>query len=643
MPLPLKYVDHRPQKPMTLYARLLCIVLFAMPCYALPAAAQDSRLVLSSNTTELTLTPWARVVKDADKNKTVEQILNSPLAMPPGDAGGAINFGYTDAAYWFVIPLENIEKNPLERLLMFEPTWLDQVQVTLVDASGQLQTQLGGDTLPFAQRAEPRRQINFKLVLPPGQSTLVVRVASRDTLFVVMSLLDRSALNQLASGEAAFFGFFYGALLALIAFNLVLYLSVREPMHLAYCAYVGAFLVLHSVYNGHAFGLFFRESPELSNWAHSLFAYLFALSGLVFANVFLDLKHKLPRMYKVWQKFLIVFFVYFFATFPIGYGVHARGAVNWIVIYSVFVLCLGFISMKQGNNVAKYYLAATVAGLIGTSITALTVLGILPYTFATFRAVDFGMLVDAIMLSLALAERISEGVRLKRLRRFFSPAVADQLLSVRSEDLYRTHQREIVVMFLDLRGYTSFTLKHGSDEVMRALAEFHAVMGELIASHGATLERFAGDGMMIFFNDPVEIPDPAVKACRMAVEMQSRFLDLQKVWQTRSYSLALGVGISQGVATIGAIGFEGRHDYAAIGNVTNLAARLCSQAQGGQTIICSVVAKNIDKILQVRPMASLVLKGFAEPVECFELVNPAQQQRLESAISVQAQGIPALG
>lgn len=626
---------------MTHYARLLWIVLFAIPCYALPAAAQDARLALSSNTTEVALTPWVRIVKDADKNKTVEQILNSPLAMPPGDAGGAINFGYTDAAYWFVIPLENTEKNPLERLLIFEPTWLDEVNVTLVDASGQLQTQVGGDTLPFAQRAEPRRQINFKLVLPPGQSTLVVRVASRDTLFLVMSLLDRSALNQLASGEAAFFGFFYGALIALIAFNFVLYLSVREPMYLAYCAYVGAFLVLHTVYNGHAFGLFFREWPELSNWAHSLFAYLFALSGLVFASVFLDLKHKLPRMYKVWQKFLIVFFVYFFATFPFGYGVHARGAVAWIAIYSVFVLCIGFISMKQGNSVAKYYLAATVAGLIGTSITSLTVLGILPYTFATFRAVDFGMLVDAIMLSLALAERISRVNSLERLRRFFSPAVANQLLSARNEDLYRPHQREIVVAFLDLRGYTSFTLKHGPEEVMRMLAEFHAVMGELIASHGATLERFAGDGMMLFFNDPVEIPDPAVKACRMTMEMQSRFEDLQKVWDARSYSLSLGVGIAQGVATIGAIGFEGRRDYAAIGNVTNLAARLCSQAQGGQTIVCSVVAKNVSTTLSVQPMTSLSLKGFDEPVECFELGTPLGTTLLAPAIPRRPQEITA--
>ncbi|MDP2816765.1 MAG: 7TM diverse intracellular signaling domain-containing protein [Polaromonas sp.] len=627
---------------MTHYARLLWIVLFAIPCYALPAAAQDSRLALSSNTTEVALTPWVRIVKDADKNKTVEQILNSPLAMPPGDAGGAINFGYTDAAYWFVIPLDNTEKNPLERLLMFEPTWLDEVNVTLVDASGQLQTQVGGDTLPFAQRAELRRQINFNLVLPPGQSTLVVRVASRDTLFLVMSLLDRSALNQLASGEAAFFGFFYGALIALIAFNFVLYLSVRQPMYLAYCAYVGAFLLIHSVYNGHAFGLIFRQWPELSNWAHSLFAYLFALSGLVFASVFLDLKHKLPRIYGVWQKFLLVFVVYFFATFPFGYGVHARGAVTWIAICSVFVLGLGIISMKQGNSVAKYYLAATAAGLIGTAITSLTVLGILPYTFATFRAVDFGMLVDAILLSLALAERISRVNSLERLRRFFSPAVANQLLSARNEDLYRPHQREIVVVFLDLRGYTSFTLKHGPEEVMRMLAEFHAVMGELIASHGATLERFAGDGMMLFFNDPVEIPDPAVKACRMTMEMQSRFEDLQKTWAARSYSLSLGVGIAQGVATIGAIGFEGRRDYAAIGNVTNLAARLCSQAQGGQTIVCSVVAKNVSTTLSVQPMTSLSLKGFDEPVECFELGTPLGTTLLAPAIPRRPQEITAV-
>ena len=161
-------------------------------------------------------------------------------------------------------------------------------------------------------------------------------------------------------------------------------------------------------------------------------------------------------------------------------------------------------------------------------------MGILPYSFWAFRAVDFGMLLDAVMLSLALSARISQGQRLERLRRFFSPAVADRLFSASSEELYRPHHREIVVLFLDLRGYTAFTQTHGADEVMRILGEFHAAMGELIASYEATLERFAGDGMMIFLNDPVEIPDPAVKAGRMALDMQARFQEINKIWQQRN-------------------------------------------------------------------------------------------------------------
>ena len=208
---------------------------------------------------------------------------------------------------------------------------------------------------------------------------------------------------------------------------------------------------------------------------------------------------------------------------------------------------------------------------------------------------------------------------IERLRRFFSPAVADQLLSVSSEELYRPHHREIVVLFLDLRGYTAFTNKHGADEVMRILGEFHAAMGELIAVFDATLERFAGDGIMIFFNDPVEIPDPAVKAVKMALEMQARFRELNKMWEQRGYSLALGIGIAQGMATIGAIGFEGRRDYAAIGNVTNLAARLCSKAGPGQILASGVVAGNIGEAAGVQPVGDLVLKGFPEPVKCFEL------------------------
>jgi len=225
-------------------------------------------------------------------------------------------------------------------------------------------------------------------------------------------------------------------------------------------------------------------------------------------------------------------------------------------------------------------------------------------------------------LNRSLSQRVADGVaqleRMGRLRRFFSPAVADLLLTGDAEDPLKTHRREIVVVFIDLRGYTLFTEEHDADEVMRVLGEFHAAMGGIIMAYGATLERFAGDGMMIFFNDPLEIDEPAVVAVRMAIEMQQRFSALRDTWQTRGYTLAMGIGIAQGVATIGAIGFEGRRDYGAIGSVTNLAARLCAEARGGQILVAPLAAANAGRLIPLHGAGELKLKGFAAPVEVFE-------------------------
>ncbi|MBK7017487.1 MAG: response regulator [Sulfuritalea sp.] len=225
-------------------------------------------------------------------------------------------------------------------------------------------------------------------------------------------------------------------------------------------------------------------------------------------------------------------------------------------------------------------------------------------------------------LNRSLAQRVADGVaqveRLSRLRRFFSPAVADMLLTGDAEDPLKTHRREIVVVFIDLRGYTSFTEAYGADEVMHVLGEFHTAMGALIMAYGATLERFAGDGMMIFFNDPLEMDDPAGSAVRMALAMQQRFAELQALWQTRGYTLSMGIGIAQGVATIGAIGFEGRRDYGAIGSVTNLAARLCGEARGGQILISRQAANDAATSVPMHALGEISLKGFAAPVEIFE-------------------------
>jgi class 3 adenylate cyclase len=218
-----------------------------------------------------------------------------------------------------------------------------------------------------------------------------------------------------------------------------------------------------------------------------------------------------------------------------------------------------------------------------------------------------------------VAEQVGQLERLGRLKRFFSPQLAEAIVAGGAGDPLVTHRREVTVVFLDLRGFTAFAETAEPEEVMGVLRQYHAEMGQLIVEHEGTLERFTGDGMMIFFNDPVEVPNPAERAIRMAVAMRDRVAGLAEGWRKRGWDLALGVGIAQGYATIGAIGFEGRLDYGAIGTVTNLASRLCGEAGGGQILISARVAASVEGLIEAEDIGALSLKGLARPVPIWRL------------------------
>ncbi len=224
-----------------------------------------------------------------------------------------------------------------------------------------------------------------------------------------------------------------------------------------------------------------------------------------------------------------------------------------------------------------------------------------------------------------LARHVSDGIariaRLDQLRRFFSPAVVELLLTDKADYFLKARRKEIVVVFLDLRGYTAFTEIHGADAVMCALNEFHVAMGTIIMAYDGTVERFTGDGMMIFFNDPIEIHNPAERAVNMAIDMQKRMNVIDDAWKLRGHDMKMGIGITQGLATLGAIGFEGRRDYAAIGSVVNLAARLCGQATGGEILCDEVVMKHINGRISACEIPELILKGYAQPVKAFKITD----------------------
>ena len=216
--------------------------------------------------------------------------------------------------------------------------------------------------------------------------------------------------------------------------------------------------------------------------------------------------------------------------------------------------------------------------------------------------------------------QVAQLERLGRLKRFFSPQLAELIVTGGAEDPLKSHRRDITVVFVDLRGFTAFAETAPPEEVMGVLHEYHREMGRLILEAEGTLEHFAGDGLMVFFNDPVEMPDARERALKMAVAMRGRVEMLVPQWKQRGYDLHFGVGIAHGVATIGAIGFEGRWDYGAIGSVSNLAARLCVEARPGQILISRTFLSAVESLVHVEPVGELVLKGFARPVSAFNVL-----------------------
>jgi adenylate cyclase len=216
-------------------------------------------------------------------------------------------------------------------------------------------------------------------------------------------------------------------------------------------------------------------------------------------------------------------------------------------------------------------------------------------------------------------DQIEQLDRVSRLRRFLPAQLADLIISSGDESFLNAHRREITVVCCDLRGFTAFAEAAEPEDVWDILGEYNGALGDLIGRFEGTLERFTGDGLVVFFNDPIPCDDAPLRSVRMALTMRQRVQELADSWQRRGHELALGVGIAQGYATIGAIGFEGRVDYGAIGTVTNLAARLCGEAAGGQILISARVAAAVEGMIDAESVGPLTLKGLARPVPAWSV------------------------
>ena len=219
-----------------------------------------------------------------------------------------------------------------------------------------------------------------------------------------------------------------------------------------------------------------------------------------------------------------------------------------------------------------------------------------------------------------VAGQVDELERLSRLRRFLAPQLADVILSSGDESFLNGHRAEVAVVICDFRGWTAFSESTEPEELMRVLRQYHETMGALVHAHEGTLERFTGDGFMVFFNDPVPQPDPAARAVAMAVAMRDRMMGLCAGWRRRGHQLGHGIGIALGYATAGRVGFEGRYDYAAIGPVTNLAGRLSAAAADAQILISQRVHAEVEQLVEASAVEPLTLTGVARPLTVYQVL-----------------------
>jgi adenylate cyclase len=231
---------------------------------------------------------------------------------------------------------------------------------------------------------------------------------------------------------------------------------------------------------------------------------------------------------------------------------------------------------------------------------------------------------ELLELNRTLEERVQDQVeeleRLQRLRRFLSPQLADAIVSAGDESILRSHRRQVAMFFADLRGWTSFVDTVDPEELMRVLGEFHDVIGGLVGRFDATVGFLEGDGVQLFFNDPIEVPDAPLRAVRLGCALRTEMAELTPQWRRRGYDLDFGAGIALGYATCGEVGFEGRSDYAAIGAVTNLASRLADEASPGQVLITQRLCAEVEENVEVEPVGEFALKGFQRPVSAFNVL-----------------------
>lgn len=449
----------------------LCLLHLGVVVLVLGISTQVFASVIKVNQARQMIHDKAGVYEDPSGKLDYDSILRLPESRFKTNKFGS-SFGFSSSAYWFQFDFENAAEVPAKRLLVFETSWMNSIELYGPVDEGRPSMRELGDHRPYRMRTRASPSFIFDLELPPGESTYCARVVSHQALMLPISLWSPLEFEFRERKMAAYFGAIYGAVALMFLYNFLVYISVRDRRYIFYCLYLLSFFLMNFAYNGFSFAFLWPNSPGFANMSYALFIYGFQISGLLFAMAFLETKERFPYLHRFLRGLILLECVVACITWLSGLELlYNQLAVMLIFVYAPTVFTAGFYAWRRGFRAARLFVLASTATLIGSFVTALTVSGFIPFSFPAFHAVEFGILIDITLLVLALADRVNLAQKKRR-------EAQDVILRAQSvaraelENRVIERTRELSLLY-ELTAYVNegLTMKEVLDKVYQSLRQ----------------------------------------------------------------------------------------------------------------------------------------------------------------------------
>lgn len=527
--------------------RLLCLMLLCL--------GGGARAALDVRPAQFTLGAAAAYLEDPGGQLSFDAVRTLPADEFTPVGSPVFSRPFTRSSYWFRLPLSNPSGRVLNRVLWLDAPWLHRIDGYLLDPDGQVTRFAIGNGLPFDRRSLPLTPPNQALALAPGASLLYLRVQTPDPFIVSLNLMPERdfLLDQRARGLHT--GLIYGAILCLLLFNLLLFPFAGGRYQLAYVGYLSCFLLMNAAYNNYTFPLLFAQHPDWQDWIQSGGIFAFLITGLVFTRSFLGLAQRHRKLARLTRLFIWGVLGVALLSPLLGYATHVHLAILFSSLTSSYCCLVGCFAWWRGNESARFFLLGAASGLLGTLVTALTVMGVLPYSYWGYKALDLGLVLDGVLLSLALADRLKQ-TREEQLRAQLE-ATTDSLtglLNRRAFDhqaeslLARAHRgAPLAAMALDLNGFKQLNDRHGHAFGDAMLCHVARLIHSRLRSNDLAF-RLGGDEFLVL------LPDTDAAQARALQQRLLRCFACQPLfYQGETLTVSLSVGLGQWQAGEGSL------------------------------------------------------------------------------------------